>query len=231
MLKLLNPNGFHSKYFSMAIRILIAEDETLVAELLAKQIRELVPGAEVTAVRTVRELNARFRDNFEISIIDILLADGSSLDWLRHQLASDPNQKFIVLTSREEDFTLHGLMQSSVKGIVHKTDAIEFLGKALRNVIAGGNFYSPKIQELRSRLNANPNSFDKLLSKREQSILVRIGSGDSTAEIAMGLGLCESTVLDHRKNIMKKLDVHSQADLVAYAFHNGFTNSDRVLRR
>jgi DNA-binding CsgD family transcriptional regulator len=66
------------------------------------------------------------------------------------------------------------------------------------------------------------NSLNNLnnLTPREKQILDIIGAGKTTKQIAEELGVSASTVGNHRKHICKKLDLHSTAELVAYAVRN-----------
>lgn len=113
-------------------------------------------------------------------------------------------------------------MKSGVPGIVHKTDALDYLIMAIRTVSAGGSYYSPRIHEFRTSFAANPNFFAKILSPREQTVLEKIGRGDTTEQIVTALGISEATCIDHRKNVMLKLGLHRQSDLVAHALEKGF---------
>jgi DNA-binding NarL/FixJ family response regulator len=208
-------------------RILIAEDETLLAQLLSARLRATLPGASIDSVRTVAELRRYPFDHTDVVIVDLLLADGSSLEWIRSGCADHPRTKTIVLTSREDDYVLNSVFNSGVAGFVHKADGIDLLEIALKAVLAGGLFFSPKIQAMRSRLSAAPDFYAKILSVREQEIVAWVGEGLASADIACQLGLKESTVLDHRKNIMGKLGLHTQAELMTYALEKGFASFPR----
>ena len=208
----------------MSLKVLIAEDEKLLAQLLTKQLSESIPGVIVETVHSVAQLAELSTETVDVAVVDLALSDGSALNWVRGWSDRHPYKKAIVLTSRDEDFVLHGVFNSSVAGFVHKMDGLEFLEMAIRTVMAGGTFFSPRIQAMRSKLSSDPNFFAKILSEREQHVLKLVGDGFNSAEIAQLLGLKNSTVLDHRKNIMQKLNLHSQSELMAYALRKGFSD-------
>jgi DNA-binding NarL/FixJ family response regulator len=94
---------------------------------------------------------------------------------------------------------------------------------AIKTVLAGGIFLSPSVQRLRSKMQADPVFFDRILTKTEQEVLTLAGQGLSNEEIAQALGIREQTAGVHRKHIMNKLDLHTQADLIRYAIKKGFS--------
>jgi two-component system, NarL family, response regulator NreC len=63
------------------------------------------------------------------------------------------------------------------------------------------------------------------LASREREIVQRIAEGQTTKEIAAGLGLSVKTVESHRINLMRKLDMHETATLVRYAIRRGLTTA------
>jgi two-component system response regulator NreC len=70
-----------------------------------------------------------------------------------------------------------------------------------------------------------PDAFTKLLSNREQEVLVCIAHSYSDQEIAQQLGLSRATVLTHRKNIMNKLGISRTPKLIHYCLQKGFNSA------
>lgn len=210
---------------------MIAEDERLFAELLKGQLHKLLPEATISFVRSAAELNELDGTRIDLAIVDLVLSDGGSLDWVGNWCSSHPGRKAIILTAREEDAVMYRVFRTSVAGIVHKRDGLDFLEMAVKSVLAGGSFMSPRIQSIRTKMNTNPLLFVKILSEREQEILRLMGGGYKAEEIARRLGLKVATVIDHRKNIMNKLDLHSQAELVAYSLRKGLADINGEWRK
>jgi DNA-binding NarL/FixJ family response regulator len=203
----------------VSTRILIAERESLFAELLGDYLLRIVTDGVIQRVRTVSELK---RSEFEYAIVDLVLADGDVVDWLRSCSDRGTLKRVIVLTSCEKEYLLHSVVQLAIGGIVHKAETLQFFEIALKTVIAGGSSISPHIQELRVGLHSSPSLYSKILSPKEQVVLKGIATRKKVTEIAKDLRVAPATIIDHRKNIMRKLDIHSQFDLITYAIEAGF---------
>lgn len=206
----------------MSQRVLIAEAETLLADLLGAHVRRMMPDGQVRIVRTVAELEEIAPEEFDLAILDLLLADGDVLEWLNDHARAQPRSPVIALTACDKDFILYGVLKSGVAGIVHKADGLEFLEIAIKTVLIGGSVLSPKAQEIRTKFASDPTFFAKLISEREMDVLRTVGAGLSTSEAAELLGIQETTVIDHRKNLRQKLGFHSHSQLMVYAIEKGF---------
>ena len=76
------------------------------------------------------------------------------------------------------------------------------------------------------RLNQSPHAFFKMLSDREQLILQLIGQAFTDAEIAAQLEIAESTAQAYRRDIMRKLDIHSTPKLTRFCLKNGLISAE-----
>jgi DNA-binding NarL/FixJ family response regulator len=114
-------------------------------------------------------------------------------------------------------------MHSNVPGFVHKNDKPEVLRQALRAVLNGAIFYSPAVLQMCRKRQADPAFFNKLLTAREQEVLESFGEGLSDGEVAAIVGISQFTVASYRKQIMTKLGVHSQGEMMKYAVAKGFS--------
>lgn len=194
----------------------MAEDDTLGAELLCGWLQREAPKADVHRVGSLSELGEGPPRGL------LLLSEDweEGIDWLVARELT--GAKVVALVRAGRAYPLHRLLQAMVPGIVHRRDGLGSLARALEIVGAGGSFLSPAIQERRAEMRADPRCFGKILSPREVEVLVRCAPGGDMSAHARGLGLRESTLRDHRKNIMLKLGVHNQAELLAYALQGGF---------
>lgn len=204
---------------------LLAEPDTVLADLLSEHFRRATDGLQITIVRTCEELASVGAGTFDLTLVELVLEDADTVPWLRSRVAP-PFQRIVVLTACEKDALIHAALQTGLPGIVHKADGLSFLQMAVQSVLAGGAVMSPRIHKTRARLFSDPHLFVKLLSEHEQRILSEVCSGRAVPEIARSLGIKASTVVDHRKNILRKLGLHSQAALVAYAIDKGFVRAD-----
>jgi DNA-binding NarL/FixJ family response regulator len=135
-----------------------------------------------------------------------------------------PETKVILLSSVKEDYLLHKALQSGADGYVHKDDSMEALIGAIETVMQGGCYFGYTVQQLRRQMGHNPESFSKILTDKEQEVLELLGQGLSNEEAAPMLALSPETVQTHRRNIMRKLGLHSALQLQSYALKRGFTS-------
>jgi DNA-binding NarL/FixJ family response regulator len=207
------------------LHFLVVEDQTILRKLLDSHLSREFPGSQLTEVGSLAELQKiDFRQvHPDLSIVDLELPDGNSLDWVVNYVKSPEQPKVVILTSVDEDYVLFRAIHSNLPGFVHKNDDPSILQLAINTVLAGGIFFSPTVRKMRSRMQSDPSFFTKILSDREQRILEYLGQGLSNEEVAQLFGLRVSSVADHRKNIMAKLNLHSQTELMRYALEKGFS--------
>ncbi|HEU5077903.1 MAG TPA: response regulator transcription factor [Opitutaceae bacterium] len=210
---------------SAEFRFFILEDQTILRELLRTHLQKEFPKCTIVEAKTLAEARTAMSvsEAYDLAIVDLELPDGNALDWIISWMQGNSQRKALILSSVREDYVLYRALHSNVPGFVHKNDDTEVLRLAIRSVLAGGMFFSSTVQKMRTRIGADPVFFNKVLSEREQEALVYLGKGLSNEEVAEYLGLKASSVQDHRKHIMNKLGIHSQAELMRYAVEKGFS--------
>jgi len=120
------------------------------------------------------------------------------------------------------------MLNAGASGYLLKDCAFEELANAIRTVMSNRSYLSPAItevmiQDYRNLLSREPLSVFSLLSPREREILQLFAEGKTTKEIAFDLDISIKTVETHRQQIMKKLDIHTIAELTKYAIKEGLT--------
>jgi two-component system response regulator NreC len=117
------------------------------------------------------------------------------------------------------------MLQAGVSGYVPKRAAPEELLTALQTAIDGDVYLYPSLAKLlvKDYLSSEHDAATKVdgLTEREQEVLTQLAAGASNDEIAAALTISSKTVNRHRENIMRKLNLHSRADLVKYAIRKG----------
>lgn len=115
------------------------------------------------------------------------------------------------------------LHMKSVNGfnIVLKNEAIEELKKALLAVYKNENYIAPCVQEVFNSYKSTAFKVEQVLTHSEREILKEIATGKMTKEIAADRNISIHTVITHRKNIFKKLEVNSVHDATRYAIRAG----------
>jgi two-component system response regulator NreC len=208
----------------MATRLLLVDDHTVVRSGLRMLLEneadfEIVgeTGSGHGALQLVEQLQP------DLVLMDIGLPDLSGIE-VTHQIKQRwPNVAIVALTIHEDEEYFFKMLQAGVNGYVPKRAAPEELLTAVRTAIEGGMYLYPSLAKLLVKdflAGERPNELNGL-TEREQEVLVHLAEGASNEVIAETLGISQKTVSRHRENIMRKLQLHSRADLVKYAIRKG----------
>jgi DNA-binding NarL/FixJ family response regulator len=119
------------------------------------------------------------------------------------------------------------VINAGARGYVLKTDTGRDLVKAIESVSEHKPFFTSKIAEMvldgflkRDREPSAPKMRTGALTSRELEVIHLLADGKSNKEVASALGISTKTAEAHRINIMRKLDLHSIAEVVRYAIRN-----------
>ena len=214
---------------SMTIRILVVDDHEIVrkgiCELLDKQADLHVVG-EAENGRVAVQLAGELQPN--VVVMDISMPDMNGMVATKQILHDMPNIRILALSMHPGQTTVAGMFQAGASGYLLKTCALEELVKAVRVVAEGKVFISPEIgdvvlQDYVARIVENQDELSSILSSREYEVLQLVAEGKASKEIAVTLNVTDKTIESHRSNIMKKLDLHSIAELTKYAVREGLT--------
>ena len=121
------------------------------------------------------------------------------------------------------------MLQAGASGYLLKDCAFDELARAVSTVLAGQTYLSPEIttvviKDLVQETENSDSSLISQLSSREREVLQLLAEGKTTKQIAGELFISSKTVETHRTNIMKKLNIHTLADLVKLAVREGLTS-------
>jgi len=120
------------------------------------------------------------------------------------------------------------MLRAGASGYVLKECLFDELVRAIRTVVAGGTYLSPRItgvvvEDYIGCLSRTANSRLAVLTDREREVLQLLVEGKSTKQIALELHVSVKTIEMNRRQIMEKLDIHSVAELTKYAISEGLT--------
>ena len=211
-----------------AYRILIADDH----EVVRRGIRSLLdshPGWEICgeardgreAVDLSRELKP------DLVLLDIGMPNLNGLDAARQILATKPLTRVLVLTIHDSDQIVRDVLAAGARGFLLKSDAGRDLLTAVEAMQRHRTFFTSQVAEivldgyLDTRHAAPQAPPRKRLTPREREVVQLLAEGKTSKEVAVALDLSVKTAETHRTNIMRKLDLHSVADLTLYAVRNG----------
>jgi two-component system, NarL family, response regulator NreC len=211
----------------MTLNILIADDHSIVR----KGLRSLIEaesdfrvvgeaGDGLKAVQLAEQLQP------DILILDILMPGLGGLD-VAHQVAQRvPTARIIILSMHSNEPYVLAALDHGVMGYVLKDSATEELILAIRQVMDGKHYLSSTISERAigayiERARASRSDPYNDLTDREREVLHLAAEGLSNTEIASRLSIGARTVETHRANMMRKLSLQNQVDLIRYAFSKG----------
>ncbi|MBN3041268.1 MAG: response regulator transcription factor, partial [Candidatus Omnitrophica bacterium] len=212
----------------MAIEVMLVDDHSIVRQGI-KSVISQDPGIKVVAEASdgKKAIELAKNKDLDVVIMDITLPLLNGLDASRQIMKENKNLKILILSMHENRVFIEKALDYGIKGYLLKESAADEIIKAIREVNAGRYFLSSKISSLViedyvSRKN-KPIKIkgQSILTPRERNILQLIAEGSSNKEIALKLNLALKTVLVHRNNIMKKLGIHNQAQLIRFALKEG----------
>ena len=163
----------------------------------------------------------------DVLIVDMMMPGLSGLEVARRTKRVSPATKVIVLSMYDTESYVVESLQAGVSGYVLKQSSSQELVFAIRQALAGNLYLSSSLNERaiqtymqRSRDSRAEDPIDAL-TDREREVLQLAAEGLSNPHIAEKLSLSARTVEMHRGNLMRKLGLKSQTDLVKYAVKRG----------
>ena len=202
-------------------RILLADDHRIFAEGLR---RLLEPEFEVVGyVENGLELEAADqRTKPHVIILDVSMPGMNGIDAVRHLKKS--RAKIIFLSMHADPAFVTEAFRGGASGYVVKSSDGDDLLKAVRECLKGGSYISPHIAKnvlMGERNGRGKKEGISTMTSRQREVLQLLSEGHSAKEIAHTLGISVSTVEFHKMELMKRLDLHSTAELVKYAIAHG----------
>jgi DNA-binding NarL/FixJ family response regulator len=183
------------------IRIVIADDHALVREGLSRLLSsypkiEVVGLAEdgISAIERARDTTP------DVLLLDIAMPNLGGLAAIPRIMEASRTTRILVLSMYDEPEYAQAVVERGACGLVSKAASADSLYRAIQAAARG--------ETLPVR---------RALSQREREVLALIGVGKTNAQIASSLLIQEKTVEHHRQRLMDRLEIHTQAGLVAHA--------------
>jgi two-component system response regulator NreC len=212
----------------MNTRLLLVDDHAVVRSglrMLLEGQRDVEIVGEAGTAAEALEATEQFKP--DVILMDIGLPDKSGIEATRQIKMHFPNVSVVALTIHEDEEYFFKMLDAGASGYVPKRAAPEELLTAIRAAAAGEVYLYPSLAKLlvRDYLTGDrpPEEKSNLdgLTDRESEVLTYLAEGASNDAIAAALVISPKTVERHRENIMKKLNLHSRAELVRYAIRKG----------
>ena len=200
----------------MRIQVAIAEDQRIVRDLLAATLAKEADIAVVGEASTGKQaLEVALAERPDILLLDVGMPEGDGIEVARSLGTQAPEVKVVALSIHSEPHVVRDMLAAGAAAYVLKSAALTDLVAAIRSVMEDKVYVSPGLA-----LDAP----GPRLARRERQIVALVAEGKRTAEIAAQLGISPATVEVHRRNIMRKLDLHSVAELTRFAVREGLVS-------
>lgn len=208
-------------------RVMLVDDHPLIREAIGHLIAGAPEFELIGEAADGRECLARIDElHPDILILDIAMPEINGEQVARELRRRHPELKIIALSGYTDRQFVRAMTKAGAKGYVVKSASGRELIHALRAVAGGKNYLSPEVTGAVMTLveDAVPSadlSQPQTLGKREKEVLKLIAEGQRSAAIAVQMGIAVATVEAHRRNILRKLQLHNIADLTRYALRHG----------
>ena len=209
--------------------VVLADDHPIVRQglrtLLEQEAHCQVIG-EATDGLTAIDLITRLKP--DLAILDVQMPDLDGLEVARRVAANSPETRVIMLSMHSDEPYVLDALHHGALGYVLKGSATADLVDAVRTVTAGQRFLSAPLAERALDAYASaaaetgrpPDRYD-LLTSREREVLQLAAQGLTNADIGDRLSISPRTAETHRANLLRKLGLQSQTDLVRFAANRG----------
>jgi DNA-binding NarL/FixJ family response regulator len=198
------------------VKLLVADDHSLVREGLRTVLTALIPGASVTAVGSLPEAVAAVAADREIALalLDLNMPGMSGTPSIATFCEACPLLPVIILSGSEDPADVNGALTHGAMGYIPKSSSPEVMLSAIHLVRSGG-IYVPSLM-LTAPLQTKPRPMYQL-TPRQFDVLKLLADGKSNKEIARNLDISEGTVKSHVDAILSELVARNRTHAVIVA--------------
>jgi two-component system response regulator NreC len=213
-----------------AVTVLIADDHVVVRRGL-RAVLEAEPGVTVVgeAANGADVLDAVERLRPDVVVLDLMMPGTSGLDVLKALAARGAATRVVVLSMHaSEAYVIEALRYGALGYVVKDAPATELL-HAVHSVAAGRQFLGSPFSEsllhaYAQRVEAASQDPFHMLTSRERQVLHLAAEGHTNQESAKRLAISRRTAETHRANLMRKLGLRGQQELIRFALRRGILN-------
>ncbi|MFK3649235.1 response regulator [Lysobacter enzymogenes] len=211
-----------------SVRVLIADDHTMVRESLVNLLRGAGVDVVAQAADGVETLQRTQELRPDVVVTDLSMPGLNGLEVIRRLREQAQPPRVLVLTMHQEDEYILQAVRAGASGYVVKDSPAAELLAAVREVHAGRGYFGPQAaralaEQLRHPERDLGDPYGRLTA-REREVFHLIADGLTTKEIARRLGISVKTAENHRARVLDKLDVRNSAELVRYASRKGLVD-------
>lgn len=208
-------------------RVVIIEDQVILKDFIRTLVQsmpmlELVgeTGDGLEGFKLCQQLKP------DMIILDIVLPGLNGVSVMRRLNRDLPNVRVLGFSSFQNQNLVRQLIESGACGLVQKSESLQVLESAIKQVAEGQTYFSPNISTMMRDMMLHPEralSIDDL-TDRECEVLKLIAESHTNKEIAEKLGISVKTAETHRNRIIAKLNIHDAPGLTRFAIANGLVD-------
>lgn len=208
------------------IRLLIADDHPIVRAGLAGLLSD-EPDIDVVAEASDGDEAVRLaaQTRPDVVLMDLRMPSVDGVTATARIVAARGESfppRVLILTTYESDDQILAAIEAGASGYLMKAAPREEIIAGIRSVLAGQTALSPAVAARLVERMRRPEPAASVLTARETEVLGRVAAGDANKQIALRLGIGESTVKTHLLRIYEKLGVDSRTRAVTLALERGF---------
>jgi DNA-binding NarL/FixJ family response regulator len=211
----------------MPVTLLLADDHQIVRQglraLLAGVPDFQLVGEASNGLEAVY-LTEKLRPH--VLVLDLMMPCLNGFQVARRIGQSAPQTRIVVLSMHANEAYVSEACRAGARAYVLKDAGADDLIEAIRSAVAGRSFYRSATPR-RAKADEPASEDLAVLTARERQVLLLTAEGDSSNEIARRLFISPRTVESHRSNLMRKLHLRNQKELVRFALENGVVAGGR----
>lgn len=195
---------------------MIVEDHVLFAEGLSLILQDMPFLNLLNIVNSYNEVNqvlSRYR--VDLVLLDIKLRDVNGIDICTVIKKHYPHVKVVLISMFDPDSLAVEIKKSNANGFIPKSTEAQIVKDTISRILEGENLF---LELGNNSVKETP--YEKLITPREKEVIALIKQGKSAKYISNELNISIFTVDTHRKNILKKLELNSVKELIAFSFGN-----------
>ena len=211
------------------LRILLVDDHAVVRKGIIGYLEETAEVAATCdqAANAAEALAKVAACRYDMVLLDISMPGENGLGLLKQLHKDHPALPVLLLSMHPEEQYAVRTIRAGASGYLSKEEDSDFFLPAIRRVVAGGMYISPKVAELLAQdVSHKTSPTHAELSNREFEVLIRIVRGVSLTDISKEFNLSIKTISTHKTHVLTKLGLASQADLVRYAIEHKLLDLD-----
>lgn len=211
------------------VKVLVVDDHSVVREGLRRVLEEGSGGdlrVVAEAANGVEAVERAVREQPDVVLLDLTMPGpgGSGLAVVRSLRDHAPGARVLILSVHDDREYVLESVRAGAHGYLRKDSSPGEIRQAIHAVCAGDSFFSPTVaRHLAAAVQADPpRPAGRLsaLTARERDVLIGVASGRTNRETAAELGISVRTVETHRDSLMRKLGIHTVAELTRFALEH-----------